>query len=561
MKIKLVQIKIQEHWEVFHEICKKEIFEKASVQYDEKHPSFSDERFSHFLLIIGSSPGGAVKIELLDRGSEAILRIIALKEEFQNKGIGKVALQKIENFLSSKGVLKLYLNSDPEVAMFYEKCGYIKTPFKDDTVFVDSIQYCKEISDISKIELKSKSESYSYVRLVDDVETHFLNIKNKAFFLAKNIEGSKKEITNLLIEYESYHVIQDELAKSIECLVTIDSLKSYFNIQVKSTSSLLPVNLPLYSLVLFSIIPSFQSDYLCTKPSQKFYKFFPALVEILNLKAILKNIDFFYGSRAEFRCKYTSAADVIIYTGNFENALKLKNSCRKDALFISNGNGHNPLVITENANILEAAKKVCYVKTFNSGQDCASPDCIMVQEEISENFIYELTKCLASIKVGSYHDKEVTVGALSDDKVLLFISELFLEHKNNIVIGGRIDYAKSIVEPTIIKYKASERLNFKEIYAPVFFIVTYKDVDDLRLYFESPQYAKNAMYISLFGDSHYILSLKNSIVLREKIIHEVEKGNLEYGGYSKGASFVSINEKIKSHPILIPREIQSYISS
>ena len=68
------------------------------------------------------------------------------------------------------------------------------------------------------------------------------------------------------------------------------------------------------------------------------------------------------------------------------------------------------------------------------------------------------------------------------------------------------------------------------------------------------------MYISLFGESDYVAEIQGSIVLKDRTIHDVERGTEEYGGYSPGASSVSYRGVHTPKPLLIPREISNFLS-
>ena len=101
-------------------------------------------------------------------------------------------------------------------------------------------------------------------------------------------------------------------------------------------------------------------------------------------------------------------------------------------------------------------------------------------------------------------------------------------------------------------------MNSGELFAPIFFICTYEKDLELECYFNNERYKRNEMYISLLGESDYVRSNTNSIRLEDKIIHDVEKGNAEFGGYRSCASFTYFYQVKQAKPILIPREIQGY---
>ncbi len=70
-----------------------------------------------------------------------------------------------------------------------------------------------------------------------------------------------------------------------------------------------------------------------------------------------------------------------------------------------------------------------------------------------------------------------------------------------------------------------------------------------------------SMYVSLFGNLKYSEKINHSIILKNKIVNDVERGNSPYGGYGSKASLVSYNGKTESRPILISREISRLIKN
>lgn len=81
-----------------------------------------------------------------------------------------------------------------------------------------------------------------------------------------------------------------------------------------------------------------------------------------------------------------------------------------------NGSGHNPVIIANDANLSEAVDAIISLKTYNSGQDCANPNSILVDSRIFTNFVTLLKSRLACVKVGLYGDEEVIIGPLHNHR-------------------------------------------------------------------------------------------------------------------------------------------------
>lgn len=385
-------------------------------------------------------------------------------------------------------------------------------------------------------------------------------INDKFYLFAQVLKSKKEDIKKVLIKYESNAVINDEIHRSVECLENIKDLNRYFNGSIQKVCTFFPLNLPLYSLILFGIVPSVNSNEVIIRAPLAMRDLFDELVEVIGLQQYFPNITISKLNRTDFVKKVASNCDVIIFTGTLENAQTVKKACPNNKLFIFNGAGHNPLVISNDCDIELAVQKAIEVKTFNNGQDCAGPDEIFIHSSIKDTFISKLIEKLNVLKIGRYNDDdEVVIGPVTDYNALLEVANFLINNRENIIYGGGIDFKNGIVTPTIILTKIKEKVNFNEIFSPIFFITEYEQDEELSIYLNNVEYKKHEMYISLFGSSAFVESQITSTIIRDKIIHDVEKGNNEFGGLGKGASFVQIGKRIIPKPTLIPREIDMFL--
>ena len=385
-----------------------------------------------------------------------------------------------------------------------------------------------------------------------------MSISDKLLQLADIIESKADHIHSILNKIESYETRMDEIEKSIDALRNHQTEKELGNKSVHSMSSFLPLNLPLYSLVIFGVIPASLSDNMYVRGPSLLTDKIQELSKLLELEQLFPDLVVSDASKEEFIAKYASKSDAVLFTGKHENAQKLKKQLKKDVIFLFSGRGVNPVIIGKNPNIQEAIEKTCTVKLFNSGQDCAAPDCIFVHKSVSQAFLNGVLEELQKTKSGSYTDPNVRVGSLVEGEQLNVCSKQFQDHRENIVMGGSVDFTSSTVLPTVIYYPKFEKINFDEFFSPTFFIVEYEDEADIEQYFENPRYQNNAMYVTLFGESEAVENQTHSIVLKDAIINDVERGNNEYGGYSVGASFIQVGNSLKAQPLLISRDLTTY---
>lgn len=387
----------------------------------------------------------------------------------------------------------------------------------------------------------------------------FDKVKALASTLADVLEKKTGNLLSILTRIESHETALDEIEKSIDCLRNIDVEKENYVHRIGDTAVFMPLNLPLYSMVIFGAVPSFLSKNVSIRYPSLLSEISQAIGEELGISSILPNLNVQNVGKEEFVSRFVAPADATIFTGKKENIDKVRKKARKDSLILFNGRGVNPVVIGPDADLQAAIDKSSYVKIFNSGQDCAAADCLFVHESLSRGFVHALKSNLETIVVGAYSDNLVRVGPLIESEQLRVASEYLYKHADHIVLGGAVDFAKRTVHPALVFYPDFGAINSKELFSPVLHVVEYRDDKDLIPYFESSQYRNNAMYVSLFGKSDYLTSgQKHTIVLQDQNIHDFERGYKEYGGYSQGASFVQMGREITAQPILTSRELRRY---
>ena len=114
-----------DEWLSFHTIRRRVLFENRgkSEIYIENHP---DDRKSgnHPLILLHKGVViGVVRVDIDE--SVAWLRRVAIHEDFQRLGHGRVLLQLAEAFAQAQGCSEVRSNAAVEAVGFYERCGYL----------------------------------------------------------------------------------------------------------------------------------------------------------------------------------------------------------------------------------------------------------------------------------------------------------------------------------------------------------------------------------------------------------------------------------------------------
>ena len=116
--------KSDEEWQALHDVRRKVLFENRGKfdTYIENHPDDFKAGHHPLVLVYKDIVIGVVRIEI--NGTAAWLRRVAIREDLQRHGHGRVLLQLAEAFAKAKGCDDVRSNAAVEAVEFYERCGY-----------------------------------------------------------------------------------------------------------------------------------------------------------------------------------------------------------------------------------------------------------------------------------------------------------------------------------------------------------------------------------------------------------------------------------------------------
>ena len=138
--------------------------------------------------------------------------------------------------------------------------------------------------------------------------------------------------------------------------------------------------------------------------------------------------------------------------------------------------GKSPAVITSDANIRVAARRLASPKFSNAGQMCIAPDYVLVPTELKDEFVKELIKAIQSF----YGEDAATsehYGKIVNDKQWVRLTSYFSE--GEIIYGGKSNREKLFIEPTIMTgIHSNAKIMQDEIFGPILPIITYQSNEE-----------------------------------------------------------------------------------
>lgn len=386
-----------------------------------------------------------------------------------------------------------------------------------------------------------------------------LNLAEK---YANLIVNKHEELRNLLCATETNATVEDEIYRSINYLYSfLDKQKAYMsNEKSQVVCCYLPLNQPLYSFVLNVLTASFVCRKVYYRPPQKLWGLHQSLYELLVEDQ--SAIQIVMVSRNKFFREYVDSAEIVIYTGRYENVQELCNCINKKALLIYNGSALNPVIVTKNADLDACCEKVVNARLYNTGQDCMAPAAVLIHDDIAGRFMRNLKDRLDAVRLGENGWNPAIIGSMITKDSFSENIRYILSNADSVVYGGHWDENSFLISPTIFLNKRYLGENQQIFYAPFFCIYQYACLQEIHMYFSTKEAECYKGYVSIFGTDSDVKSLKlgehGLIILKNKTLFEYEDGNAEFGGYGEGCSFVMYNGKKEIHPILLLREISEW---
>jgi len=139
--------------------------------------------------------------------------------------------------------------------------------------------------------------------------------------------------------------------------------------------------------------------------------------------------------------------------------------------------GKNPCVVTADARLDYAAKRIAWGKLINCGQTCVSPDYVLIDKKVKDKFLDLIKKEIETFYGSNPQDTEDFARVISPESVLR-LSEYM--KSGSIVIGGITDPARRYVSPTVLKdIKPGDPVMKDEIFGPVLPVIDYENIEEI----------------------------------------------------------------------------------
>ena len=240
------------------------------------------------------------------------------------------------------------------------------------------------------------------------------------------------------------------------------------------------------------------------------------------------------GGREENQALLNQKFDFIFFTGGDDvGRVVLEKASRHLTPVVLELGGKSPCIVTSDADIELAAKRITWGKYLNAGQTCVAPDHVYVHESIKDKFI---SKVIGYIQNFYYQNGTITddFPSIINDKHIERLIGLIDSSK--VVFGGHINKERRLIEPTIMdNVNFDDAIMKEEIFGPIMPILSFTSVDALVEVFKT-QEKPLAFYLftSNSSDAKRIMNLVSfgGGCVNDTIMH-LTNDRLPFGGVGR----------------------------
>lgn len=142
--------------------------------------------------------------------------------------------------------------------------------------------------------------------------------------------------------------------------------------------------------------------------------------------------------------------------------------------------GKSPCIVTSNADIALAAKRIAFGKFVNTGQTCIAPDFVFIHQSVEAQFVAEMKKVVQQF-YGVNPEESKDFARIINDMHYQRIKRFVLQ--SQVVLGGETNAKTRYIAPTLLKIhdRDAEVMN-EEIFGPVLPLVNYETIEELITY-------------------------------------------------------------------------------
>ncbi|GEN72767.1 aldehyde dehydrogenase [Chryseobacterium lathyri] len=226
-----------------------------------------------------------------------------------------------------------------------------------------------------------------------------------------------------------------------------------------------------YQLSISPVIAALAAGNCCVlKPSEIAENTMKAMAKIINENFPPEYLYVYEGGIGETTELLKLKFDKIFFTGSTKVGKIIYRAAAEHLTpVVLELGGKSPAIVTKDADLEVAAKRIIWGKFLNAGQTCVAPDYLLVEEPIHEQFLETLRKYIMEFKYGS--DSEHYTRIINQRNFQRLVK---LIDKEKIYFGGNFDEKNLFIEPTLLNNVSWEDdVMQEEIFGPILPVISF----------------------------------------------------------------------------------------
>jgi len=173
--------------------------------------------------------------------------------------------------------------------------------------------------------------------------------------------------------------------------------------------------------------------------------------------------------------------------------------------------GNNAIIVDQSADLGLTIPAIVFGAVGTSGQRCTSTRRVFIQEKMYEKISENIIHSYKQVKIGDPLHEDTLMGPVVDEgaiKVFQTALDRIKDEGGEILYGGKVlDGSGYFVEPTIIKARNHFPIVQEETFAPILYLIEYKDIDDaIQQHNDVPQGLSGSMFTNNLQSAEKFLS-------------------------------------------------------
>ena len=148
--------------------------------------------------------------------------------------------------------------------------------------------------------------------------------------------------------------------------------------------------------------------------------------------------------------------------------------------------GNNAAVVAPSADLELARRAIVFAAAGTAGQRCTTLRRVIAHEDVVDELTAGLREVFARLQIGDPNSSGTLVGPLINEQAYREMTEAIEAAQSDggeLIVGGGRREAVGLpnayyVEPTVIRMPAQTELVKRETFAPILYLMTYRDFED-----------------------------------------------------------------------------------